>query len=49
MLPYLYNSNYQIIQTGDSLVIHAEMIHDTRIIPLNGRPHLPEKHPLVEG
>src|SRR5687768_1392611 len=32
MLPYSYNSNYQIIQTKDAVVIHAEMIHDTRVI-----------------
>src|SRR5258708_5472921 len=41
MLPYHYNSNYRIVQTPDTLVVHAEMIHDTRIIPLDGRPHLP--------
>ena len=41
MLPYRYNSNYQIVQTRDTLVVHAEMIHDARIIPLDGRPHLP--------
>jgi hypothetical protein len=41
MLPYSYNSNYQIIQTRDAVIIHAEMIHDTRIIHLDGRPHLP--------
>ena len=41
MLPYSYNSNYQIVQTADAIVIHAEMIHDTRIIHLDGRPHLP--------
>lgn len=35
-----YNSNYQILQTADSVVIHMEMMHDTRIIPLDGRPHL---------
>jgi len=49
MLPYSYNSNYQIIQSSDSLVIHAEMIHDTRIVPLNGRPHLPESIRLWRG
>jgi hypothetical protein len=41
MFPYRYNSNYQIVQTGGELAVHTEMIHDTRIIPLNGRPHLP--------
>jgi hypothetical protein len=40
MLPYSYNSNYQIVQTGDAIVIHVEMIHDARIIHMNGRPHL---------
>jgi hypothetical protein len=40
MLPYSYNSNYQIIQTRDAFLIHAEMIHDARIIRLDGRPHL---------
>lgn len=49
MLPYSYNSNYHIIQTRDSFVIHAEMIHDTRIIPLDGRPHLPSGIRLWKG
>jgi hypothetical protein len=35
-----YNSNYQILQTPDHVVIHMEMMHDTRIVPLDGRPHL---------
>jgi hypothetical protein len=39
MLPYSYNSNYEILQTRDAFVVHAEMIHDTRIIRLDGRPH----------
>jgi len=42
MLPYSYNSNYQIVQTKDAVVIHAEMIHDARVIPLDGRPHGPQ-------
>jgi hypothetical protein len=41
MLPYSYNSNYQIVQTRDAVVVHVEMIHDARIIHLDGRPHLP--------
>ncbi|MBI2149985.1 MAG: hypothetical protein HYU27_05200 [Acidobacteria bacterium] len=41
MLPVGYNSNYQIIQSPGYVVIHIEMIHDARIIPVDGRPHLP--------
>jgi hypothetical protein len=41
MLPYTYNSNYQIVQTRDAIVVHAEMIHEARIIHMDGRPHLP--------
>jgi len=41
MLPYSYNSNYQIVLTTDAFVVHVEMIHDARIIHLDGRPHLP--------
>jgi hypothetical protein len=41
MLPYSYNSNYQIVQTRNAIVVHVEMIHDARIISLDGRPHLP--------
>ena len=39
MLPTFYNNNYQIVQTHDHLIILVEMIHDVRIIPLDGRPH----------
>ena len=28
MLPYSYNSYYQIVQTNDAVLVHAEMIHD---------------------
>jgi hypothetical protein len=40
MLPTAYNNNYRIVQTPDFVAILAEMIHDVRIIPLDGRPHL---------
>ncbi|MGH9387146.1 MAG: hypothetical protein ACRD2N_22990 [Vicinamibacterales bacterium] len=43
MLPQPYNNNYQIFQTSDHVVILAEMIHDARVIPLDGRPHLPSR------
>ena len=41
MLPYSYNSNYQIVVTRDTFIVHVEMIHDARIIHMDGRPHLP--------
>ena len=41
-LPGAYNNNYQIVQTPGHVVILAEMNHDVRIIPLDGRPHLPQ-------
>jgi hypothetical protein len=36
MLPGAYNAAYQIVQTPTHVVIVAEMIHDARIIPLQG-------------
>ena len=41
MLPGGYNNNYEIIQAPGYVTILVEMIHDVRIIPLDGRPHLP--------
>ena len=41
MLPAGYNSYLQIVQTPAYVVILQEMIHDARIIPLDGRPHAP--------
>ena len=34
-----YNTYYQIVQTPDHVVFLHEMIHDARIIPLDGAPH----------
>ena len=42
MLPQAYNNNVKIVQTPDHVMIYTEMVHDVRIIPLDGRPHLPE-------
>jgi hypothetical protein len=39
VLPVLYGNGMRILQTPDSVVISYEMVHDTRIIPLDGRPH----------
>lgn len=39
--PGAYNNNLRIIQTPDHVVLLTEMIHDARIVPLNGGAHLP--------
>ncbi len=36
MLPVLYNNNYQIVQTPGNVMILAEMVHDARIVRMNG-------------
>jgi hypothetical protein len=36
-----YNSYVQLIQTPETVVIQQEMIHDARVVPINGGPHLP--------
>ncbi len=38
-IPGGYNNNFQIYQPPGYVVIFQEMIHETRIIPLDGRPH----------
>ena len=39
MLPSAYNMNVQIFQTADHVVLFNEMVHNPRIIPLDGRSH----------
>ena len=41
MFPEPYNNNYQIVQTPDHVTILVELNHETRVIPMDGRPPLP--------
>ena len=41
MTPSAYNNNMQLFQTGDHVVILNEMVHDARVISLDGRSPLP--------
>jgi len=41
-MPSFYNNYYQIVQTPEYVAIVSEMIHNVRIIPLDGRPHISE-------
>jgi hypothetical protein len=40
MWPGAYNNGHQIVQTPGFVVLHSEMIHEARVIPLDRRPHL---------
>ena len=39
MWPGAYNNGHQIVQTPGYVVLHSEMIHEARVIPLDGRPY----------
>jgi hypothetical protein len=41
MMPVVYNNGNEIIQGPGYVAFRNEMIHETRIIPLDGRPALP--------
>ena len=49
MMDAAYNSNYHIVQAPGYVMILTEMIHDVRIIPLDGRPQPAAKRPAVDG
>jgi hypothetical protein len=40
LLPVAYGNGLQIFQTPSAVIINYEMVHDTRVIPLDGRPHV---------
>jgi len=40
--PSAYNNNVHILQTPDHVVLLIEMVHDARIVPIDGRPQLSE-------
>jgi hypothetical protein len=42
MLGAGYNNYYQIVQTPNTVAVNMEMRHDTRMIPVGNRPHLPK-------
>ena len=44
-----YNSYVQIIQSPDTVVLLQEMIHDARVVPMTGKPHLPKQIRQLHG
>ena len=49
MLSGPYNNNIQIVQAAGSVMLLTEMIHEVRVIPMDGRPHLPQNIRLWVG
>ena len=47
IVPRGYNQNIRLLQNPGYAVILSEMIHDARIVPLDGRPHLDHVDPPV--
>ena len=47
--PSLYNNNLQIVQSRDHVVIMIEMVHDARIVPLDGSGPLDDSIGLWSG
>ena len=44
MMPPSYNDIHQIFQTPDHIVVHTELANNPpRIVPLDGRPHIPDR------
>ena len=40
ILPVIYGNGLEIVQTPGYVAIRYEMVHDVRVIPTDGRPHL---------
>ena len=48
-LPGPYNNNLQIVQTPGYVMLFTEMIHDARVMPMDGRPHNSPELAVVDG
>jgi len=49
MFPSAYNNNVQIVQTRNYVVIHNEMVHNARIVPLSATAAAGDKIPAWNG
>ena len=49
MMPYRYNNGVQIMQAPGYVILNLEMIHETRIIPVDGRPALVAEDQALDG
>ena len=49
MMPAIYGNAYEIVQGPGYVAITYEMVHETRVIPLDGRPHVGERIRMYMG
>ena len=49
MLPFLHGNSYQIVQAPGLVAIRYEIMHETRVITLDGRPHVSTRLRLDMG
>ena len=49
MIPSAYNNNFQIVQAPGHVVVLNEMVHSARVVPTDGRPHVPSNIRLLVG
>ena len=49
MNPGAYNNNLMLLQVPGMVVLHNEMVHEVRVIPLDGRDHLPDRIRQLRG
>jgi hypothetical protein len=49
MMPYILGNSYEIVQAPGLVAIRYELVHDVRVIPLDGRPHAPRALELDMG
>ncbi|MCU1336800.1 MAG: hypothetical protein JWO19_2381 [Bryobacterales bacterium] len=49
VIPVVYNNGNQIVQGPGYVVFRNEMIHESRVIPLDGRPHISPTIKMVMG
>jgi hypothetical protein len=49
VIPVVYNNGNQIVQGPGYVIFRNEMIHEARVIPLDGRPHVDSKIKMFMG
>jgi len=49
LLPVAYGNGLQFLQTPSAVIINYEMVHETRVIPLDGRPHISPRIRMYMG